>query len=162
HPAYGTWVYVYPSVRRVCGTGVVQRVNTGVWTDHEGSDLLAEGGSMGYVWAGWPCLALWGAADDLGRGTTWKREWLIKSPLKPVGLTKHRDGWRDLPAKPIWPGFAINTIFYAAVLWLPFAALGRIRRSRRTKRGLCPTCAYDLRGGRHSACPECGAAVCPP
>ncbi|MCI0632244.1 MAG: hypothetical protein L0Y44_16495, partial [Phycisphaerales bacterium] len=49
---------------------------------------------------------------------------------------------RFLPYKPIWPGFAINTIFDAAILWFLFAAPARLRRWRRIKRGLCPACAY--------------------
>ncbi len=67
-----------------------------------------------------------------------------------------------LPSKVLWPGFAINTIFYAAILWLlafgPFA----VRRFVRDKRGRCIKCGYDLRGtsGGGSAggdvCPECG------
>ena len=64
-----------------------------------------------------------------------------------------------LPLRPIWPGFAINTVFYAVVLWLLFALGGTpfaLRRRRRIKRGLCPKCAYDLRGIESSACPECG------
>ena len=69
--------------------------------------------------------------------------------------------------KPRLPGFAINTVFYAALLWLLFAAPFALRRRRRIKRGLCPKCGYDLRGRRGSggvgrpesaACPECGAA----
>ena len=58
----------------------------------------------------------------------------------------------DLPLAPIWTGFAINTIFYALLLWMPFIARHVIRR----KRGLCVKCAYDLRGVEHEACPECG------
>jgi len=52
-------------------------------------------------------------------------------------------------------------IFYAAILWLLFAAPFAWRRRRRIKRGLCPACAYDLRGrGSDSkTCPECGKAV---
>ena len=69
------------------------------------------------------------------------------------------------PTRPIWPGFEINTIFYAAILWLPFTAFGRIRRRIRAHRGRCIACGYDLRGrerGRgeadaSNACPECGA-----
>jgi len=61
--------------------------------------------------------------------------------------------------RPIWPGFAINTVFYAAILWLfalgPFAA----RRVIRRKRGHCIKCGYDLRGAEHEVCPECGAAT---
>jgi hypothetical protein len=67
------------------------------------------------------------------------------------------DHWRfqrRLPLAILWPGFAINTIFYAAILWLPFAAFGRIRRRRRIKRGLCPACAYPV--GESSKCTECG------
>ena len=64
-----------------------------------------------------------------------------------------------LPLRPIWPGFAINTILYAAMLWLltlgPFAARRMIRR----KRGLCIKCGYDLRGVEHEKCPECGVGV---
>ena len=63
------------------------------------------------------------------------------------------------PTRPLWPGFAINTIFYAAVLWLPFAALGGLRRRRRIKRGLCPACAYPV--GDSAVCTECGKNVNP-
>ena len=70
-------------------------------------------------------------------------------------------GQVQLPLRPVWPGFAVNTIFYAAVLWLPFVGLGAFRRRRRTKRGLCPKCGYDLRGraSENKLCPECGATA---
>ena len=62
-----------------------------------------------------------------------------------------------LPIRPLLPGFAINTIFYAAVLWVLFAAPGAIRRWRRIKRGQCASCGYSLRGTPHiEKCPECG------
>jgi hypothetical protein len=82
-----------------------------------------------------------------------------------------------LPLRPIWPGFAINTIFYAAVLWIVFAIPGGVKRFRRRRRGHCIHCGYDLRGqpppeaGQSTKCPECGKvrlmrfallwAVCP-
>jgi hypothetical protein len=65
-----------------------------------------------------------------------------------------------LPYEPIWPGFAINTIFYAAIAWMLFAvpgALRRLRGGRRIKRGLCPACAYPV--GDSRVCTECGKAV---
>ena len=65
-----------------------------------------------------------------------------------------------LPYQPIWPGFAINTMFYAAVLWLLFAAplaLRGVRRRRRIKRGLCVACAYPI--GDSPVCTECGRPV---
>ena len=67
---------------------------------------------------------------------------------------------RWIPFRPIWPGFAINTVFYAAILWLltlgPFTA----RRIIRRKRGHCIKCGYDLRGTSGAVCPECGKELC--
>ena len=60
-----------------------------------------------------------------------------------------------LPYHPTWPGFASNTFFYAAILWLPFAPF-QLRRYVRVKRGLCIKCGYDLRGDFSAGCPECG------
>ena len=60
-----------------------------------------------------------------------------------------------LPYRPIWPGFVINTIFYAAILCLPFAPF-QLRRYVRVKRALCIKCGYDLRGNFSAGCPECG------
>jgi len=68
-----------------------------------------------------------------------------------------------LPYVPIWPGFTVNTLFYAAILWLlipgPFALRRFIRRLIRQRRGHCPTCGYDRRHGEHEACPECGVTA---
>jgi hypothetical protein len=67
---------------------------------------------------------------------------------------------RMLPLCPIWRGFAINTLFYAAILWVgwllfaaPFALRRRLRGGR-IKRGLCPACAYPV--GESEVCTECG------
>jgi hypothetical protein len=64
---------------------------------------------------------------------------------------------RLLPLHPIWPGFAINTLCYAGILWagwLLFAAPFALRRRRRIRRGLCPACAYPV--GASNVCTECG------
>ncbi len=58
-----------------------------------------------------------------------------------------------LPLRPIWPAFAVNTLFYAALLWSPFA----LRRIIRVKRGLCPACGYPM--GESAVCSECGKAL---
>ena len=57
--------------------------------------------------------------------------------------------WDDRPRillQLLWVGFAINSLFYAAILWLaipgPFALRPHIRR----KRGWCIKCGYELRG----------------
>jgi hypothetical protein len=64
-----------------------------------------------------------------------------------------------LPYWPIWPGFPINTLFYAVILWGLFAAPFALRRRRRIKRGLCPACAYPV--GASDVCTECGKPVAP-
>jgi len=66
-----------------------------------------------------------------------------------------------LPTCPLWLGVAVNTLFYAAALWVLFLTrllLPHHRRLNRIKRGLCPKCGYDLQssGVKHEACPECG------
>ena len=65
----------------------------------------------------------------------------------------HAWRWR-LPFRPIWPGFAINSVFYAAGLWLMYYGLHAVRRLIRRRRGLCPKCAYPV--GESAVCTECG------
>lgn len=62
-----------------------------------------------------------------------------------------------LPFKPIWPGFAINTFFYAAIGWLVLVAPIQLRRQLRSRRGCCPACAYPI--GANEVCTECGQCV---
>ena len=72
-----------------------------------------------------------------------------------------------LPLRPIWPGFAINMIFYATIVWLVTLGPFTVRRFIRRKRGRCIKCGYDLRGtsggasggGGGGVCPECGATT---
>ncbi len=64
--------------------------------------------------------------------------------------------WRALPYQPIWPGFAISTVFYAVTLWLLLFNLSIVRRYARFERGHCPRCGYELRGDFSAGCPECG------
>ncbi len=62
-----------------------------------------------------------------------------------------------IPLRPIWVGFALNTVFYAALVWLLIAGLSTLRRFLRLRRGLCPKCAYPM--GESSVCTECGRAL---
>jgi len=64
-----------------------------------------------------------------------------------------------LPLLPLWPGFAINTLFYAGVLWMLFCGPFALRRMIRRRRGRCPHCNYPI--GQSPVCTECGAAVVP-
>ncbi len=62
-----------------------------------------------------------------------------------------------LPFRPIWTAFAINTLFYATLLWLLMYGLLALRRFLRLRRGLCPKCAYPM--AESSVCTECGGAL---
>ena len=101
------------------------------------------------VSAGLPIPSLVGSKSELsGTGTTRN------------GLIRVFESQRiELPIRPLWPGFAINTIFYAAVLWVLFAVPVKARRWRRIKRGQCASCGYSLRGSGGEKCPECGATA---
>ncbi len=62
-----------------------------------------------------------------------------------------------LPLRIIWPGFAVNTAFYAALLWLLIPGPFTLRRLIRRRRGLCPKCCYPM--GESSVCTECGVEL---
>ncbi|MFG0286505.1 MAG: hypothetical protein ACF8R7_18985 [Phycisphaerales bacterium JB039] len=123
--------------------------------------------------AGWPMRSL---------GLTTRRERLPGIPIAPGMLANtppavggpYSDGVRlprwilergwfyatagRGPSDPLLPGFAVNTVCYAALiaalLGAPLMAR-RLRRRLRARRGRCPTCNYDL-AGIDGPCPECG------
>ncbi len=96
---------------------------------------------------GWPMRSMEGAwwkndGDRIYRGAVEFGDWEANLNI--------------FPLRPFWPGFAINTLFYAAILWLVIPGPFALRRLIRRRRGHCPACGYDLRHGEHEACPECG------
>ena len=99
----------------------------------------------------------WIASDWLYLPAGWEDEWIVPELIpwqeSPISALQER----YVPRHPIWPGFAINTLFYAATLWLLFAFPFTLRRWRRIRRRLCAKCAYPL--GTSTVCTECGAAV---
>jgi hypothetical protein len=108
------------------------------------------------VWSGFPTYAMTARTEFVAtpNGETFTRTWAIQLP---ADLSTQ---FNTLPLRPIWPGFAINTIFYAAVLWVLFAIGGvpvKVRRWRRIKRGVCVRCAYPV--GASDVCSECGTRV---
>lgn len=65
--------------------------------------------------------------------------------------------WLPIYILPL--GFALDTLFYAAVWFVPLFGIRSARRAIRRRRGLCTRCAYDLKGlAPGSPCPECGHA----
>ncbi|MCA9281548.1 MAG: hypothetical protein H6812_12670 [Phycisphaeraceae bacterium] len=63
--------------------------------------------------------------------------------------------WSLLPL-----GTIINTLFYAAILFVLWIAPGVLIRWNRARRGLCRHCAYNITGV--AVCPECGTATTKP
>ncbi len=105
---------------------------------------------------GWPLLALWcelNMISNVNAGLSYsvagaiKTPWQWKSNLRP----------RTLPLRPIWPGFAINTLLYATLLWLLIPGAFALRRFLRLRRGLCPKCAYPV--AESAVCTECGCEL---
>jgi len=116
--------------------------------------------------SGWPTLSMQGRISNLtslAETQIARVDWqppsrIVEAEQFPFpGPGPAYSAW-IVPTVPTWPGFAINTVFYAFVLWLLFAAPFAVRRRRRIKRGLCPKCAYDMRGSAPDSrtCPECG------
>lgn len=65
--------------------------------------------------------------------------------------------YRPVPLVPVWPGFAVCSVFWAGVIGAVWNVPGMVRGAVRRRRGLCAKCAYELRG--LSACPECGTVT---
>ncbi|MEE9128947.1 MAG: hypothetical protein V3T84_02945 [Phycisphaerales bacterium] len=109
---------------------------------------------------GWPLLALWSKPVSFYEVLDGTRHPLPKEGTIELPLSPFRGGMgvmpKVLPLRPIWLGFAIDTIFYAAILWLLWSSPFAARRFIRRKRGVCINCGYDLRGSEDKGCPECG------
>ena len=104
------------------------------------------------IQVGWPSLALRGYPvifapdDETGRFSN-KRRWALSVDRAEL----------PFPLLPIWPGFAVNTLFYAAVLWLLVWGSLMLRRRIRRMQGFCPACAYPM--GESAVCSECGRTL---
>ncbi len=72
--------------------------------------------------------------------------------------------WRSakhvvVPLRPLWLGFAVNTLFFAIVAASVRTSIVALRRHIRSRRGQCPACGYPV--GVSAVCTECGRAVSP-
>lgn len=94
----------------------------------------------------------------------WTDDWRTpRTPQTPPGASALH--WRfavDIrgtvfPYRPMPLGFTVNTLLYAALLFLLTLGLSVFKRRRRLRGGLCVRCGYDITG--LTACPECGTPV---
>ncbi len=145
---------------RQIGLGLVDTTFSEAVIFEDSGKLVLGGETAVRTEAGWPLLSLCG--EKWKCEPQWPAVWRYRTAVQPPDavLGLRLASYRVLPFGPIWPSFAINTIFYAALIWIltlgPFTARRMIRR----KRGLCAKCGYDLRGasGGGDVCPECGAS----
>jgi hypothetical protein len=72
-------------------------------------------------------------------------------------LVERRTGQKLLPLRPIVIGFAVDSLFYSAGIWILTFVGQTVNRTQRIKRGLCAKCAYPV--GENDVCTECGAAL---
>jgi hypothetical protein len=106
--------------------------------------------------AGWPMRSLQHQYlfddNDNGRTTT---------TITPTSFGEWRSpvlvGYKQYAIFPVWPGFLINTLFFAAITAAFLWSITALRIRARTRAGLCASCAYDRHGLSESTpCPECG------
>jgi hypothetical protein len=90
---------------------------------------------------GWPMLALCCEAPPVAPGST--------APGPP-----------NIPLRPVWPGFLVDTLVFAGLLvpaWWGLTVPRRfLREVGRLRRGCCIACGYDLGYDFPRGCPECG------
>ena len=108
---------------------------------------------------GWPRLSMWsGLRRSMRPPGALPSVSTLGIALDPELIAPYNpEKLRLLPLRPLPMGFAINTAFYAAVLWLLIPGPFVLRRFIRIRRGLCPACAYPM--GESAVCSECGKAL---
>lgn len=129
-----------------------------------------EGGRLLTLWRlrfGWPMIAM-EKLEAIGTGGSEPVKVAIDAFEKsfpnsgsvalPSSLSPYLTSSNSMmPARPVWPGFVINTLLCglaAALLFhVPRMAMRRFWR----KAGRCGRCGYDI--GALAICPECGSSA---
>lgn len=110
---------------------------------------------IGHTARGWPMLSMWCAFEQGTHGPVQGGIHLGQRQTPETFIVTDL----VLPMRPIFSGFALNALVYAAAAWLLFALPFAWRRRRRIRRGLCGACAYPF--GASPVCTECGRPVGP-
>ena len=104
--------------------------------------------SIDRAW-GWPMLAM--------RHQMQSQDWKLRNPVIRGGYIFQPLPLTVLPLTLIWPGFLVDSVFYAAALWAAIRGPIEVRRIVRRRRKLCPWCGYPI--GASPVCTECGEPV---
>ncbi|QOV92156.1 hypothetical protein [Humisphaera borealis] len=118
----------------------------------DGSANLERRIVVGY---GWPMRSLWMVYPDSAIVPT---PTYLNSYSTPTASSVPKRS--VLPLLPAWPGFVVNTLLYALILWAFYVIAVRPRRFivevGRIRRGACLQCGYNLGYDFVRGCPECG------
>jgi hypothetical protein len=129
-------------------------------SDFRGPDPAADFSVFAYreTLLGWPVYAL--------HGSVWSNLSSASNHIRGLFHFPHQDqspqnAWNKVSYIPLWPGFAINTIFYAGILALLCYGPGKVRRMVRVRRFQCPACGHIIASGTcaNGLCSECGMAL---
>jgi len=144
-------------------------VHARIWPSHHPTHPWAVGMARGVGLETVTLSSGWGFISEAEEVTAgWPLRCISRHRSWDLGATRDRSaheisvslpgiGQQRLPLRPILPGFVVNTLLYAMLLWLLGMAVLRGRRIIRRRRCLCETCAYPV--GVNAVCTECGAAV---
>jgi len=117
---------------------------------------------------GWPAMSTrcTGAANDQVRmpdgSLTRSMRRAFSTPLRTNSAYMSGFGLMPLarsaifPYDPIWAGLAVNTVFYATIIFVFTSIRRAFRHARRLRKGRCPICSYDLQFDNTLGCTECG------
>jgi hypothetical protein len=125
---------------------------------------LASSGNSEWMWcqdAGFPFSALRSSRLNTRRGFVPQLElppWFPAADADgfrlPIWAPPLASTYRVLPVRPLWAGYALNTLLYTTVVLTAFLCSDGVRNAIRVRRGECGRCGYPLRG--LGTCPECG------
>ena len=123
------------------------------------SDLSVDQSHYAFA-TGWPFRAFFFEYDDVfSRPTGYGAPGAFRIDSTHERYGRPMTEWHFIPYRVLPLGFTLNTLFYAAIWFGLFFGFAGTKRFLRVKRGRCPRCGYDLRGGAGlvAGCPECGA-----
>jgi hypothetical protein len=105
---------------------------------------------------GWPMRAMYFSLDEdytVSASPEVEGGFVTGLPRWKSSVARTAPQPRVLPLRPLWPGFALNTLIFAALFGLVFVP-SLLRKRLRRQNACCPHCGYPA--GPSPICSECG------